>query len=159
MALSCWYVDAQWSLCLLGSAVASVCASDGWIWLNLFCSFKKCLGTTKQRLMAIWTCWRRPQGKTWTLRMKMAWLPPYWLLSMDVLMLFSSYAAESKHDTLLAIICVSSHVAYPETQITCGHSKLFLLSFIFLFWCSKLSMSDIFGHIVTLRHANINISN
>lgn len=28
MALSCWDVDAQWSLCLLGSAVASVRASD-----------------------------------------------------------------------------------------------------------------------------------
>lgn len=76
---------------------------------NLFCSFKRCLGTTKQRLMDTWTSWRRPQGKIWTLRTRMAWLPPYWLLSMDTSMLFSSYAAESKHDTLLYITCAPSH--------------------------------------------------
>lgn len=71
---------------------------------------KRCLGTTKQRLMDTWTSWRRPRGRTWTLRMRMAWLPPYWLLSTDMLMLFSSYAAESKHGTLLSITWASSHI-------------------------------------------------
>lgn len=65
------------------------------------CSFERCRGTTKRRLMDTWTSWRRPQGKIWTLQMRMAWLPLYWPLSTDILMPFSSYAAESKQDSLL----------------------------------------------------------
>lgn len=65
------------------------------------CSIERCRGTTKRQLMDTWTSWRRPQGKIWTLQMRMAWLPLHWPLSTDILMPFSSYAAESKHDSLL----------------------------------------------------------
>lgn len=81
-----------------------------WICLDRSCFFKRCLGTTKLQLMATWTSWKRPQGRTWTPRMKMAWLPPYWLLSTDMSMPFSSYAAESKHDTHSSITCASSRI-------------------------------------------------
>ena len=78
-----------------------------------FCCFhngrdRRCRGTTKQRLMVTWTSWRRPQGWTWTIRTRMAWLPPYWLPFTDMSMLFSSYAAEGEHFSL--ITCDSSHI-------------------------------------------------
>lgn len=117
MAPSCWCVDAQSSLCLLGSAVASAhltlarggAEKLGFLFFSkLFPSYQRCLGTTKQRLMDTWNSWRRPRWRTWTRRMRMAWLPPYWLLFMDISVLFSSYAAESK----LSIACPSSHILH-----------------------------------------------
>lgn len=75
---------------------------------KLFPSYQRCLGTTKQRLMDTWNSWRRPRWRTWTRQMRMAWLPPYWLLFMDISVLFSSYAAESK----FSIACPSSHILH-----------------------------------------------
>lgn len=170
MAVSCWYVDAQWSHCLLGSAVTSVWRERGEkeeesLFQPFVLSLKRCLGTTKQRLMDTWTSWRRPRGRTWTLRMRMAWLPPYWLLSMDMSMLFSSYAAESKHSSLLSITCASSHIQYSlnkllKPPVYLHNYYIISLNCIEMFQYPKESMSsltDPFGYIVTLRHRNIYI--
>lgn len=88
------------------------------------CSFERCRGTTKRRLMDTWTSWRRPQGKIWTLQMRMAWPPLYWPLSTDILMPFSSYAAESKHDSLLYTTTVK---VYQKT--------LFVYVYLYVFYC------------------------
>lgn len=115
MALSCWRPEIT-LFALVCGRVSSLCIRrDSWgekvkeSERFVFCSFERCLGTTRQRPMDTWTSWKRPRGRTSTLRMRMAWLPPYWLLSMDMSMLFSSYAAESKHYTLLSITSASSH--------------------------------------------------
>lgn len=96
------------------------------ICLDLF-YFKRWLGTTKQRLMDTWTSWRRPRERIWTLRTRMAWLPPYWLLSMDMWMLYSSYAAESKDDTLLSKCDLAQIVYILNLQVISSHLLLYCL--------------------------------
>lgn len=84
-------------------------------------SFERWLGTTKQQLTDTWTSWRRPQGKIWTLLMRTAWLPLYWLLSTDILMPSSLYAAESKLYKLYIILkkCIRLLKSWNHSRILC----------------------------------------
>lgn len=77
--------------------------------LGLSCSSERCRGTTKRPSMDTWSSWRRPRGKIWTRPTTMAWLQLYWLLTTDISMPFSSFAAESKCDFLFWITTAEHH--------------------------------------------------
>lgn len=57
---------------------------------------QSCHDITKQPSMAIWIFWKKPQGKIWTPRMRMAWHPLSGQLTTDTSKLCSSYAVEGE---------------------------------------------------------------